>query len=81
MRAIDWSTSDPYQEDTCECGDCGTTFRSHAKAVMSHQGAFCLYSRKPCPKCGSSILRRVSSDPETMTLKSNSCIECDRRSR
>lgn len=59
---IDWSVFDTYPESNCEC-NCGATFRSHAKFVMSpaHTEA-----RKPCPLCGQTDnVRTARSDVET----------------
>lgn len=69
---IDWSILDKYPADTCEC-HCGEVYRSHAKAVLTDDGTFALVSRRPCPGCGSDrSLRKVSSEPETMTIGGNS---------
>ncbi len=68
---IDWTVFDQWSESTCEC-HCGTVFRSHSKTVATGATAPAhleIRSRKPCPGCGqSNALRRVSSDPETITI-------------
>lgn len=66
---VDWSKFDQYPEDTITC-QCGAVYRSHAKGKIEVD-AFVLYTRKPCPGCGktSDHVRRVSSDPELVTLK------------
>ncbi len=64
---VDWSVFDKYPEDECECW-CGAVFRSHAKCVSTSSGLI-LVARKVCPSCSHrESLRRISSDPETMTL-------------
>jgi len=63
MKPIDWTVFDKYPENTCEC-HCGTTFRSHSKAVILDDGSMGLFARKPCPNCGkNNEMRAVRSDP------------------
>ena len=67
MSEVDWTEFDQFPEDTCYCW-CGCEYRSHAKMVKRDR--LIMVSRKPCPGCGKveGHLRRVSSDPEVMTL-------------
>lgn len=63
MADIDWSKID---ESTCHCL-CGAVFRTRAKYSMAANG---LITETPCPTCGDAqSLFKVSSDPETMTLR------------
>ena len=64
MDEIDWSPSDKYPEDSCTCARCDTTFRSHGRFYDGD-----LRSRKPCPECGSTLMRALRSEPEIMTLR------------
>ena len=66
---IDWSDFINFPENTCYC-ECGSTYRSHTKLVRKDK--FIIFSEKPCPNCRKTEghLRRVSSDPDTMTLQS-----------
>lgn len=45
----DWTASDKYPEDTCECR-CGAVWASHAKYVGDPKPS--LVTRRPCPACG-----------------------------
>jgi hypothetical protein len=67
---IDWKRFDRLSESTVTCR-CDAVFRSHAKFVMVSMGPGAgpgLYTRKPCPACGSHLARRASSDVESMTI-------------
>jgi hypothetical protein len=66
---IDWTPSDQYPENTCECA-CGAIYRSHTKAVMI-DGSFRLVARRACPGCGRTVgnVWMARSDPETMTIR------------
>lgn len=63
---IDWSVHEKYPENTCTC-KCGVIFRSHTKTIMSP--TIMIISRKTCPSCGKQDLQRISSDPETYSIK------------
>ena len=67
---IDWSVFDGEPENSVHCL-CGQVYRSHTKLKAKPGGGFDHYSQKPCPGCGASLngMRKVSSDPELMTLK------------
>ncbi len=69
VDAPTWQKQDEFPESTCYCR-CGAVYRSHSKVVNTPSG-FVIVSRKPCPECGrdEGNLRRVSSDPEIMTLR------------
>jgi hypothetical protein len=68
MSEIDWSILDGDPECTIYC-QCGAVYRSHFKAKMADDGLH-QHTRKPCPQCQRSVdhARRVSSDPERMTI-------------
>jgi hypothetical protein len=62
---IDWSIFDKWPENTCYCR-CEAVFRSHSKFHLDR-----IISRRACPNCGKyDELRRSSSEPETVTVKS-----------
>ena len=66
--SVDWSVFDKYSESTCYCR-CGCVFQSHSKIDMELRRSI---ARKPCPECGKNDdLRRVSSGPEIMTIRSS----------
>jgi hypothetical protein len=63
---LDWSKSDKYPEDTIYCA-CGHIFRSHSQFDATAPKKIRL--RKACPKCArDDDFRRISSDPESMTI-------------
>lgn len=66
---LEWSHLDKFPESTCTCL-CGNVFRSHARAVTDPSPY--IAARKPCPGCGSTMLQKVSSDPESYTLEGSS---------
>jgi hypothetical protein len=67
----DWSEMDRFGKSTCYCR-CETVFRSQAKVAFDASGKPWLLTRTPCPACGrDDACRRVSSDPETMTIDGN----------
>ncbi len=66
VPVIDWSNHDKYSEDTVTC-ICDVTYRSHSKFVMSCDEPG-IYSRRPCPSCGSHKLKRSAGDSELQTL-------------
>ena len=65
---INWSERDG-PEDECECF-CGHTFYSYAKTIYTNEGTYTV-TQVPCPQCGSTEnhLRRISTPPETWTIK------------
>lgn len=67
---IDWTKFTWPVSDTCTCINCSTCFRSHAKATYGGKGLETrgIWSREPCPNCGSHRLSKIESDPELWKL-------------
>lgn len=63
LKAIDWTK---HTENTCVCEQCSNQFRSNTKFVFEPSPV--LLSQKACPQCGSHVLSRASSDPESQTI-------------
>ena len=66
---IDWSRFGKAVLTTVVCRRCDTAFRSHGAIDYSTMQ---MLSKDPCPRCGSHEMRRISSDPEKMTLTKES---------
>jgi hypothetical protein len=59
---VDWSTFTVTQ--TCHCGGCRASYRSHAKAVRV-LGWVVLISKDECPECYSRECEKIENDPGT----------------